>query len=46
MEELAPGELEEALVMEQEALDAIPVVAQEEEDEIIEDFEKEDDMGV
>jgi hypothetical protein len=46
MEELAPDELEEALVMEQEPLDAIPMVAQEEEDEINEDFEKEDDMGV
>jgi hypothetical protein len=43
-EELAPAELEEALAMEQEALDAIPEVHREEEDDIDEDFEEDVDV--
>jgi hypothetical protein len=42
MEELPPVELQEALAMEQEALDAIPEVCQEEEDDINENFEEDD----
>jgi hypothetical protein len=46
LEELEPSEQEEALAMEQEALDVIPVALQEEEDEINEDFKDDDKMDV
>jgi hypothetical protein len=41
-EELPPAELQEALAIEQEALDAIPEVSREEEDDNNEDFEEDD----
>jgi hypothetical protein len=45
-EKLAPADLKEALAIEQEALDAIPVVDEDEEDDINEDLEEDDEMGV
>eukprot|EP00596_Hydrurales_sp_CCMP1899_P003315 CAMPEP_0119051270 /NCGR_PEP_ID=MMETSP1177-20130426/72940_1 /TAXON_ID=2985 /ORGANISM="Ochromonas sp, Strain CCMP1899" /LENGTH=89 /DNA_ID=CAMNT_0007030413 /DNA_START=772 /DNA_END=1041 /DNA_ORIENTATION=+ len=41
-EELPTAELQEALAIEQEALDAIPEVSREEEDDNNEDFEEDD----
>jgi hypothetical protein len=42
--ELAPTELQEALAIDQDALDVIPEVYRGEEDDITENFEENDDM--
>jgi hypothetical protein len=45
-EELPPAELQEALAIEQEALDAIPEICRDEEDDVNEDFEEDDNTYI
>ena len=44
--ELAPGELQEALVLLEEALDDIPVIEQDEDDDNLEDHNPPDEAGI
>jgi hypothetical protein len=45
-EELAPGELQDALVLEEEALNVIPVIEQDEDDDNLEDLNPPDEAGI
>jgi hypothetical protein len=45
-EELAPGELQEALVLLEEALNDIPVIEQDEDDDNLEDLNPPDEAGI